>query len=327
LAWRTGVPLPLYRLVWRDESGAELGAVGPPAGYTNPALSPDGQRLAVDIREPGAKARDIWIFNLARGSRARFTTDPADDLDATWSPDGSRIAFSSDRKGTRHLYVKPADGSDEEALLFETPGDQNAEWWSPDGRDLIYNQQFQGGSLAASLGMLPMAPGAAPQPATLIAGIAGIAGSQSFSRAQISPDGKFIAYRALTPMRSVIYVQEFPLKGPKWHVGSETADQPQWRRDGRALYYLEQTTPASVTAIPFMATTDTALMAVDVDTAGARCSFGRPRKLFEFKSAYGPRNTYLAGPGNRLLVVEREPDPPRAPITVLVNWQAALEQR
>jgi hypothetical protein len=65
-------------------------------------------------------------------------------------------------------------------------------------------------------------------------------------------------------------------------------------------------------------------MAVDVDTAGPGLKFGRPRKLFEFRSAAGPRNTYVAAPGNRLLVVEREPKQPRAPITVLVNWQTAI---
>jgi hypothetical protein len=71
---------------------------------------------------------------------------------------------------------------------------------------------------------------------------------------------------------------------------------------------------------------DVALMAVDVDTAGASFKFARPRKLFEFRSDVGHRNTYVAGPGNRLLVVEREPEQPRPPITVLVNWQAAMDR-
>jgi dipeptidyl aminopeptidase/acylaminoacyl peptidase len=272
----------------------------------------------VDIREPGAKTRDIWIFDLARGSRVGFTNDPqgeADHCNATWSPDGLRIAFSLDRKGTRHLYVKPADGSSEETLLFEAPGRQSAECWSPDGRFLIYNQSEA--APAGVLQLLPMTPGAAPQPAKLIAG------NQQSREAQISPDGKLIAYRAhnLQWTWSAVYVQEFPPKGPKWQI-SDTGAEPQWRRDGRALYYLEESLLSSMLS---RATVDYTLMAVDVDTAGGRFSFGRPRKLFEFKSALG-RNTYLAGPGNRLLVVEREPDQPRAPITVLVNWQAALER-
>jgi hypothetical protein len=75
-----------------------------------------------------------------------------------------------------------------------------------------------------------------------------------------------------------------------------------------------------------MPTMDVALMAVDVDTAGASFKFARPRKLFEFRSDVGHRNTYVAGPGNRLLVVEREPEQPRPPITVLVNWQAAMDR-
>ena len=312
LAWRTGDPGTRYRLVWHDESGAALGTVGQPAMYTNPALSPDGKRLAVDIQEPGAKTRDIWVFDLARGARARFTNDPGDDYDATWSPDGLRIAFTSDRKGMRHLYVKPADGSSEEVLLFEGPGHQDAEWWSPDGRHLIYSQSEV--AKENILQMLPMTPGAAPQPIPLIAG------DQPSQEAQTSPNGKFIAYREITPRWSAVYVQEFPPRGPRWQVSSEYAYQPQWRRDGRALYYLEQTSRA------FLPTMDVALMAVDVDTAGASFKFARPRKLFEFRSDVGHRNTYVAGPGNRLLVVEREPEQPRPPITVLVNWQAAMDR-
>jgi eukaryotic-like serine/threonine-protein kinase len=303
LVWRTGVASSLDRLVWRDESGAELGAIGNSALYSNPALSPDGQRLAVDIQESGAKARDIWIFDLVRGSRARFTSDPAEDFNATWSPDGTRIAFSSDRKGTRDLYVKPADGSREETLLREAPGAECPEWWTADGGHLIYNQQGLG---PVTLQTFPMAPGAAPIPLPLLTG------SESYAQGQISPDGKYFAYRATVAIRSVIYVQEYPPKGHRWQISPETGTEPQWRRDGRVLYFVDRSRP------------DAVLLAVDVDTSGGAFRAGRPRKILTFRSHSLRRNMYLPAPGNRLLVVEQEVEQPRAPITVLVNWQAAL---
>jgi Tol biopolymer transport system component len=109
LVWRTGIGPNVNRLIWFDTNGREVGAVGQPADYSNPALSPDGKRLAVDVREPITRKRDIWVFDLERGSTARFTNNPADDFNAVWSPDGRQIAFTSDRKGTRAVYVKPAD--------------------------------------------------------------------------------------------------------------------------------------------------------------------------------------------------------------------------
>jgi hypothetical protein len=112
----------------------------------------------------------------------------------------------------------------------------------------------------------------------------------------------------------VIHVQHFPPKGPRWQVSLERGIEPQWRRDGRVLYYLDRTGQKAV------------LMAVDVGTAGATFSPGRPRKLFECQPGPPHRNSYLAGPGNRLLFVEPIVEQRRAPITVLVNWQAALER-
>src|SRR4029453_1362832 len=96
-------------LTWMDRSGRELGTVGEPATYSNPALSPDDRRLAVDIRNSQG-IRDVWIFDIARGGRTRLTFDAAEDFNATWSPDGTRVAFVSQPRGSRGLFVKLPTG-------------------------------------------------------------------------------------------------------------------------------------------------------------------------------------------------------------------------
>ena len=92
LAFRRGGVIAEDRLVWFDRSGKSLGTVGGVADYTNPALSPDGNRLAVGIRDPSTARRDVWILDLARDAASRFTFDPADDFNPSWSPDRMRIA-------------------------------------------------------------------------------------------------------------------------------------------------------------------------------------------------------------------------------------------
>ena len=110
--------------------------------YSNPALSPDDTKLAVGIRDPQTKTRDIWSFDLRRGTGTRLTFDPADDLDSIWSPDGTRIAFTSNRTGQRNIYWKPADGSgSEELLLGGKEAQENVEDWSRDAKYLMYNLQ------------------------------------------------------------------------------------------------------------------------------------------------------------------------------------------
>jgi Tol biopolymer transport system component/predicted Ser/Thr protein kinase len=143
LAWRRGSYLSESVLQWLDRSGKRIGVVGEAADYSNPALSPDDRRLAIDIRDPQTKMRDIWIFDLLRGTKTKLTFDPADDYDSVWSPDGTRIAFSSDRMGQRAIYQKLADGSGpDELVLGGKGGAKSVEDWSPDGKYLVYNDQL-----------------------------------------------------------------------------------------------------------------------------------------------------------------------------------------
>jgi Tol biopolymer transport system component len=106
------------QLMWFDRSGRRLTTVGEPADYSNPAISPDQKMVAVSKRDPQTKTRDIWVIDLQRRTNSRLTLDPADDTNPTWSPDGTRIAFTSDRKGHRDIYVKAASG-----------GGKNECWW------------------------------------------------------------------------------------------------------------------------------------------------------------------------------------------------------
>jgi dipeptidyl aminopeptidase/acylaminoacyl peptidase len=105
LAYRTGTRIG-HQLTWFDRSGKVLGTLGDPARYGDVELSPDGKRVAVSILDQAQKTRDIWIIDIARGLRTRFTFEPANESTATWSPDGTRIVFNSQRKGSFDLYAK-----------------------------------------------------------------------------------------------------------------------------------------------------------------------------------------------------------------------------
>ena len=141
LAWRRSPSFQTSSLLqWFNRSGKSLGVVGDTAEYSNPALAPDDTRLAICIRDPQIRTRDIWIFDLVRGTRTRLTFDPADDTNPIWSPDGTHIAFTSNRSGQRNIYWKAADGSgSEELLLGGKEAQENVEDWSQDGKYLMYN--------------------------------------------------------------------------------------------------------------------------------------------------------------------------------------------
>ena len=97
-----------------------------------PDLSPDGKLLAYTSDRAGENL-DIWVQELAGGSAIRLTHHPADDVEPTFSPDGSRIVFCSLRDGGG-LYVIPVLGGEERLVVRHGSRPR----FSPDGRHIAY---------------------------------------------------------------------------------------------------------------------------------------------------------------------------------------------
>jgi Tol biopolymer transport system component len=309
LAWRHGSNSSESVLQWLDRSGKRLDVVGEAADFSNPALSPDDRRLAIGIRDPLTKTRDIWIFDLSRGTKTRLTFDPADDLDSIWSPDGTRIAFSSDRLGQRDIYQTPSDGSGSAELLLGGKGAQkNVEDWSPDGKYLVYNYQIPGSTpFQIHLYVLPLADDRKPIP---------FANTQFvIQQGQLSPNGRWLAYRSFESGRSEVYVQGFTPDSAqprgKWQISTAGGELPRWRRDGKELFYHYGST----------------FFAVDVKTDGASFEAGIPRPLFDAAAVSGIGGTVGTAPfvvtrdGQRFLVLAPVEKEGKEPVEVVVNWR------
>ena len=182
LVYRGGAGAKLA-LTWLDQGGKPAGASD--AGeYANPAVSPDGTSIAVAIGPAGS--RDIWTVDVGLKATKRLTFDPANDDNPVWSPDGKNIAFASNRTGEPKLYVKPADGSEEERLLTDQPGVPTS--WSRDGRFLLFTSASE--KTRSDIWVLPdpgRASGASKPYALLATDV-------NEEDARISPDGRWFAY-------------------------------------------------------------------------------------------------------------------------------------
>jgi len=302
LVWHRMSRSPESRLQWFDRSGRKLGTVGEPADYSNPALSPDDSKLAVGIRDPQTKTRDIWIFDLLRGTKTRLTFDPADDLDSIWSPDGKQIIFTSNRSGQRNLYQQPADGSGSvQLLLGGKDGQENAEDWSRDGKYLMYNYQLS--NVVPHLFVLPLNGDRKPAPFV----------NTGFrtSEGQFSPNGRWVAYRSVESGRNEVYVQGFTLDPSqprgKWQVSVDGGELPRWRGDGKELFYHFGET----------------YFAVDVKIDGTSFQAGIPKPLFSAptvsSSITGGSPFVVTRDGKRFLVLEEVEKTSGQPLDVIVN--------
>ncbi|MBI4460255.1 MAG: PD40 domain-containing protein, partial [Acidobacteria bacterium] len=220
------------RLTWFDRSGKELGQVGQPGGYSNPKLSPDGKQVAVE--QFASNNRDIWLLEAGRGVATRFTFHPGPDIEPLWSPDGSRVAIASNRDGQFELYQKLTAGSSEEELLYRSTQPIAPFDWSSDGRYLVYNVPVT----PAQLWVLPLAGD--PSTGTGQGRKPFLFEKTDFvnTQAQISPDGRWIAYLSNESGRDEVYIQSFPKAGTKRQVTANGGVQPRWRRDGKELFYI-----------------------------------------------------------------------------------------
>ena len=118
LAYQTGVVDSGSQLAWYNRGGTQVGVLGEVAAYAGPVLSPDGKRVAMDLPEAQTNNIDIWLVETVRPLKTRFTFDRGIDFSSVWWPDGSRLAFSSNRKGHLDIYQKSTTGAGNEELLL-----------------------------------------------------------------------------------------------------------------------------------------------------------------------------------------------------------------
>jgi Tol biopolymer transport system component len=311
LAYLSGSPGVNSQLVWFDRGGKSLGTLGQPANYYGGlALSPDGKHVAVG--EGDQTGSDIWLLDVARGVHTRFTFDTR-SLKPTWSLDGTRLVFNSNR-GQDGMSWKDSSGSGNQELLSKSGSPDD---WSADGRYLLYIFSDPK-TTHRDLWVLPD-PAGPPENHKPMPYL-----QTPFDKRQprFSPDGHWIAYTSdeSGPRQYQIYVQSFPAGAGKFQVSTGAGGtQPRWRRDGKELFYLAA---------------DGKLMAVETQTT-PKFEAAAPKALFDPQIPRGgvPPFMYyrydVTADGKRFLV-NSSPTAPEssaaAPITVVVNWLAGLKR-
>lgn len=295
----------LGRLTWFDREGKALGSILDVGDFPSFALSRDGTRVAVSEVDPRGYTPDIWLFDIARGRRTRFTFDSATDGSPVWSPDGTRMLFRSDRMGGNNLFEKGTSGSAPEVALSPLDVAYPTDL-SPDGKYIAFHSASFGTNSYDVL-VLPRTEGAKPVP------VAATEFTETGGR--FSSDGRFIAYASDESGQFEVYVQPFPTTGEKWQVSAEGGVEPQWRQDGPELFYLGLDRKLFATSI---------ISTSPFDVAPARVLFqtGVPLTL-----TTPNRNTYAAsGDGRSFLVNTDVPNPGSSVITVVINWAAELKK-
>jgi len=289
---------------WFDREGRKVGDLGAVGDYSSPRISPDGKRIAVNATDATTRKRDIWIYDLARGTPTRLTGGGSDNAVAVWSPDGNSILFLSDRKHQADLYVKATAGGGGEEALLEAEGQKIPSDWSADGQFIAFESREPAGQRRVTLSILPVAGERKPRPF--------LQRGSEVGTSRFSPDGRWLAYTSLESGRWEVYVAAFPGPGGRWQVSTAGGHDPRWRRDGKELFYISD---------------DRRIMSVEIKS-DTTFEAGVPKPLFETTIAgLAPLSLYdVSADGQRFLIVTPVGAQAASPLTLVVNWAADLKK-
>jgi Tol biopolymer transport system component len=237
-------------IYWMDREGKFTPLREAPGGYSNPAFSPDGKRLALQISD--GKRSDVWVYEWERDTITRLTFADDGNGNPLWTPDGQRIVYSSQEKnGVPNLWWIRADGAGDAQRLAESKNTQFASSWRPDGKVLAF-RQFNTDT-GWDIMTLPIEgneksgwkPG---QPKPFV--------NSAFSEAEpaFSPDGRWLAYVSDESGSYEAYVRPFPGPGGKWQISTGGGVLPKWSSNGKELFY--RTPDSKIMVVTYTASGD-----------------------------------------------------------------------
>jgi Tol biopolymer transport system component len=304
-----------------DRDGRMAALVDARLGYEDPVFSPDGRRVAVTIASDVGS--DIWIIDLARGTRIRLTTGGMSAY-PVWSPDGTRVAFQSTASGPWNLYWKPIDGSSDAQPILNASVQPGAAWpntsstllpgtlptltganpqfpmsWSQNGTVAFHERKPNG-----ERDIWVVSPGGDAAPFLMTP-------FDEWSP-RFSPDGRWLAYVSNESGRDEVYVQPFPGPGGKWLISIDGGVDPVWSKDGRELFYRQ----------------GEEMMVVAVGRT-SDFSSDRPRRLFEshFDAGDNSPNYDVSPDGKWFLMPRSERGSMPGEVHLVLNWFSEIAAR
>jgi Tol biopolymer transport system component len=301
LVYRSG-GIAKTELLWLDRQGQVVSRVGDPGNYLNLYLAPEDEHVAVSRTDEHSENRELFVVDLGTGAARQLTFHGASDFSPVWSPDGSRLIFSSDRGGSFDLYEQDAAGVSEPSLRLQSPATKLVTDWSRNGLVVFTNLT------AETRGVWMMRPGE-----TTAAPLRDTAADESFG--VLSPDSRLVAYTSNETGQYEVFVESLARRG-RWKVSTGGGFEPVWHPGGTELFYLAP---------------DGQLYAVDTRMTGEALAAASPRRLFATRvnlATLNPPDSLnhydVSADGERFLI-SSTPAAPSAPVSVIFNWSARLK--
>jgi Tol biopolymer transport system component len=285
-------------LAWVDRTGQLLGTVSASRQHVDFRLSPNGEALASAEVDGGSDGPDIYVLDLARGTRLRVTASRFTDATPVWAPDSQRLVFRSNRQRVHDLFVKDPFTNAPEQPFYASKEPKYPTSWSRAGDRIAFHTRSE--ETGWDVAVAPTTGVVRPR-SVLISRF-------NERQAQFSPDDRWLAYTSDESNQDQVYVQSLDDRAKRVNISVSGGDEPRWRGDGAELFYVSS---------------DGYLMAVAIRHEGGVIAPDRPRQLFHLRigtagSSY--LSSYDVHPdGRRFIIRVPKGDARSLPLTVLVS--------
>jgi eukaryotic-like serine/threonine-protein kinase len=287
------------QLVWVDRQGQAESVVAGRDLFFSPRLSRDGRRLAVDRSNPVDGQGDLWLYDLSRNAPTRLTFHPENESGPWWTPDDRYLIYHRGNQGNSLIQKVAAGGTGQAETLVVSAEEKRLTHVSSDGQWIVFDQ-LSGGTMS-DIWLYSVAEGAArPWLATPF----------NERGAELSPDGRWIAYQSDESGRNEIYVRRFPESDRKWLVTADGGTMPAWRGDGRELFYIAN---------------DGYMMSVKF-IAGEELEPSPAVRLFAARVRSHAVRQYDVSPDGSRFLLNQIDESPSQPLTLLSNWASRLRR-
>ena len=252
-------------------------------------ISPDGEQVAIAIRDVRTGTSDIWLYGMSRSTRHRITIHPTEEAGPVWTPSGD-ILFYSDRLRRPDIFMRSMDGTGEERLIVGTDELEFTGDVSPDGRHLLYTRSDRDSQY--DLWIADLDGSTEPRPLAVVPGRQG--------QGRFSPDGRMIAYASEETGGMEVWVRPFPGPGRVTQISTEGAYGPAWDANVAILYFVQEK----------------AVWEVDLSTSE---TLARPKPRFLFEIPERITGFDVTADGRFLMSIADESL--QEPNYVIVNWR------
>jgi serine/threonine protein kinase len=300
------------QLTWLNRDGKPIATVGEPVGIvTDIELSPDNKSLIGGIGGESGPRRDLWIWDVIRGLKQRFTFE-GDSSFPIWSPDGSSIIWRSGKAGKGSLMRRPSNLSAPPQEVLSDPGIYTATSWAPDQKSLLITAGSTTSQTSSDILVLPLDGSGPAQPRPFL--------QTAFNegRARFSPDGKWVAYVSDQSGTPEVYVVPYPGPGGKRQISSGGGSSVRWRHDGQELFYAN---PADQ------------LFGVEVSVRNGSFDVGQVKRLLGdiglTRIGNAPAVYDVSTDGQKFIVpleIDTISGQPVPPLTLVQNWPALIKK-